>query len=129
VLSITVTCYSWAPSTSEYFDHMWRHLRIATRHYFTAAEIKNEFLPVLNAANVPPRCWYGTAAPRLHRKSRGRLIWVNFHEESARLKKRKLTNEQAGERRRNFMYMHLIEYQRSAPYTYPKIAKLIQRLV
>jgi len=30
VVSITMTCYSWATSTGDHFVHMWCHLQITT---------------------------------------------------------------------------------------------------
>jgi len=31
VVTITVTCYSWAPSSADHLFCMWRHLQTATR--------------------------------------------------------------------------------------------------
>jgi len=30
VVTITVTCYSWAPSSGDHLFYMWRHLQAAT---------------------------------------------------------------------------------------------------
>jgi len=34
VVTITVTCCLWVPSTGEHFIYMWRHLQAATVAFF-----------------------------------------------------------------------------------------------